>query len=58
MEEKKIYFFFKNMLESKRYDYVVKLFDSLKLDNPNFWYSHLNLVTTSLLHMVNYIFFS
>jgi hypothetical protein len=53
-EEKEIYFISKNMLDLKRYDYVVKVFDALKLDDANFWSPHLNMVTTSLLHMVNY----
>ena len=44
------------MLDLNRYDYVVKAFDSLKLEDATFWYSHLNIVTKSLLKMVNYYF--
>ncbi len=46
------------MIDLNRYDYVVKAFDSLKLENASFWYPHLKMVTKSLLKMVNYHFFN
>ncbi len=44
------------MLDLNRYDYVVKAFNSLKLEDATFWHIHLNMVTKSLLKMVNYYF--
>ncbi len=42
------------MQHLNHYDYVVKAFNSLKLDDPNFFFNQINMVTTSLLKMVNY----
>ncbi len=44
------------MHDLNRYDYVVKAFNSLKLEDATFWHIHLNMVTKSLLKMVNYYF--